>query len=1106
MPSSLPVPSKAALTVLRGLALGTSCTIALIVEDRRRRINNAVRVINNGDKIKSCRKYHSGGKALAAALEQEVVVDASLFKPPREDGEENTASPGRQKAHDEGVKVTEAVEAGKEGSLGSRPAVSAENEKQNDPFAVLIAASATSAPVENLQPNTFKLSSTSSQGPKLAVLSPNTSESAPTMLSETQPREPFACLKEPENSKPSPFEPPNIGSIGMPTWSQPASGEMKESQFPSNHGFLAKVHHACDTKNYRELAAAIRNVLDAFEANVAPDNQDAQWLGATARLCKTCQELGRIDDAATILGQVVKRGPISQGHYVAHDPASLLEALIVEAGSPDSGKHAYNAKLDILYQIFMAKYEVVAPDFRLYKVGAKLLEMADLVNVIWRRQWRYLFQRCNNLALAADNASHSLTQWFITKLYEAMSCTAAIETFLWTYQRAPQTPVSIIEVANIVVNCVKSANNHRADHVLKGLCKLCAESLGSMRLNSRWVVELLAAHWKRYGDFDQTEALFQHLGAEDDLSRVVLDPESIFRIMVELSLEAGDENKARSYFDSAVVQGLVLESNVRMLGVFAKYHAKKGNWEDVRKTFGAMEVDKTDPKAMEMYGKTFVPVLKIYAEHHTVNETDNFMRLYMAEFNVPVNKFLVTLMAKEYAKLRDVDSIVGWLDYCAHSGFKVDAAFSNAILVNIRRHWNMPFRDLRTLFRKLRELSPDFIDEHTEQFMAKAAVTASRYGGSAAIGRLLSLRLTKHKVSPKVPIHANQRTNRQLIEEMRAKLVCGCPRSAWLLYRKVTVEKRLPFHEYVLRLALKALLQMDSQNLTRAFELVRQLKDEGKEVTGAINYLLAVQIGNMKFEYDEAALPAVKAILEKFKKGGLELTHESLMLAAFTCLKARQPNAAIEYALQAAKAKGAEPCYSLGNFKVLCISAARLGNLQLLAEVIQKGLDKNYRDETPMIYALREARLRLRQVRYGAPGVMPGDQSEGHALINNAMRFLKKERKKLSDDAKRMDKEALEIMRQAALDAGRDPVDFDDIAWLGGGPNGKKKGKAMIMGEEAEEMMRMEAGLQGFLVTEEERKQYPFPATERGSASLSGTVGGQQDRIPDPPPPVLEVY
>lgn len=63
MSAPVPVPSKAAIRALRGLVLGTTCTLALVTEDRRRRINTARRVLSNGERLKSSAQYHSSAAA-----------------------------------------------------------------------------------------------------------------------------------------------------------------------------------------------------------------------------------------------------------------------------------------------------------------------------------------------------------------------------------------------------------------------------------------------------------------------------------------------------------------------------------------------------------------------------------------------------------------------------------------------------------------------------------------------------------------------------------------------------------------------------------------------------------------------------------------------------------------------------------------------------------------------------------------------------------------------------------------------------------------------------------------------------------------------------------
>src|SRR6266699_541061 len=82
----VPAPSKAAIRALRGLVFGTTCTLALVTEDRRLRINAARSAVRNADKLKSAKRYHAGGTALAVALEGEVFAQPAVVDSKRLDG------------------------------------------------------------------------------------------------------------------------------------------------------------------------------------------------------------------------------------------------------------------------------------------------------------------------------------------------------------------------------------------------------------------------------------------------------------------------------------------------------------------------------------------------------------------------------------------------------------------------------------------------------------------------------------------------------------------------------------------------------------------------------------------------------------------------------------------------------------------------------------------------------------------------------------------------------------------------------------------------------------------------------------------------------------
>ncbi|KAI0890436.1 uncharacterized protein GGS22DRAFT_150896 [Annulohypoxylon maeteangense] len=85
MPPPVPVPSKAAIHALRGIAFGTSCAIGVIVEDRRRRISILRTAVSNGEKIKAAKRYH-GVSAVATPHEEPSFLEGDdSHRPPQSD-------------------------------------------------------------------------------------------------------------------------------------------------------------------------------------------------------------------------------------------------------------------------------------------------------------------------------------------------------------------------------------------------------------------------------------------------------------------------------------------------------------------------------------------------------------------------------------------------------------------------------------------------------------------------------------------------------------------------------------------------------------------------------------------------------------------------------------------------------------------------------------------------------------------------------------------------------------------------------------------------------------------------------------------------------------
>ncbi|KAK3943810.1 hypothetical protein QBC46DRAFT_376306 [Diplogelasinospora grovesii] len=983
MSSPLPVPSKAALTALRGLIVGTSCTLALITEDRRRRIKNAVGVIENGEKIKSARRYRAGGSAFALALEEETLLDTSGLIPwPYRPSAHVSSSPSSKLSRREGgVEWIDPLLEQKTAHSTTDTSVRAED----------VAAS-------DRQQDASKSSS------KGKARSNITTAEKPT---------PFI----------QPISEPSLNQQSS-IWRSPDRKVLKAHVFPSNDDIVRRVGEASHSRDPRELDAAARLMLDAIDMHLAPDNLDKSWIQASALLCRTYQELGRIGEASELLRRMLLRGPLEEVDYFDHEPLRLIESLLAHESPSQrtSDRRAHIGKLDLAVSLFLPKFTVKPnqPNAGVFDLGKKFLESSfaaeHLKNVV------DLYWRC----VSVGDDSPEFTAWVITQLGDRNEYKPAIRFFLTCYSKLSPSKESLSQIGDVVVGCVESAHDYKTSQVLTTLQKL---SSGVCKMKTQWVMRLLTAHWRRHRNLGEVEALFSSLQTTD-LEKIVVHRDGIYRVMIEIALEAGQKSKAESYLEEATAKMPEFVADVRLQGIFARFHAKDGSWEAVQKAFQAMKLDSEE--AAKACSQAFVPVLKAYASQHTARETETFMRFYIDELKVPVSRYMVTLMANEYGSLRDFKSFTEWVGYCVSAGFKIDGTFSTAILENCRRRWKFPFRDLRSLFRKLRELNPDFVDKDTERIMVDAALTDSKYSGKAARGRVLSLRIDANKL----PTKGKCAREDEVILAMKEAMAYGRPAQAVWIYKRA-LHLGMPFSRHALQLAVQAQLGLGHDSHDKAYELLRSAQAKDKEdVHSVINHILAEQLRNVKISAGSLeAFDAVQKTLRRFENKKIKLDDTSLNRAALTCLAAGHSQGAVLYALKAAKSIHAEPCYSLRSFTILLSAYAELLDVEAIRWVLAKALASSYREDKLCLSTLKQARKSLRSqlsVREGGAPMDHENRTQVLAALEDAIQQVVAARRHLRTEREALEAESIRIMRQAALDAGRAPVDFDSIPWLGG--------------------------------------------------------------------------
>jgi len=580
---------------------------------------------------------------------------------------------------------------------------------------------------------------------------------------------------------------------------------------------------------------------------------------------------------------------------------------------------------------------------------------------------------------------------------------------------------------DLVSKSALQAHSRQSAQVIKRLLEFAAA--GKYKLRCDEFGRLLSTARLVSGSFREFESLVEQV-LSYDLLRILDFPDVVFRIAAEAALEAGHHEKAGAYLDQAILLMPQIASETRMLGMLARFSAKNGDWDGVKNAFKSMN-HKT-PGHRKSAGKNLVPILKDYFAGHTISEGEAFLDFFLKELNLPINGFTVTLVAKEYARYRDFDGLVRWLKYCDESAdYETNASFTNAILVSCRKEWNMPFRDMRTLFRKLRLLHPKFVDRHTERIMIQAALAEG--DPSLAKGRVNSLRIDVTRL----PAKGKCKSVPEVVLAMKEALTYKRPAQALDVYQK-SLKAQLPYSRDVLRLAVQAEMMhaKNGEGHDKALAHLEAAQAKGNDITSALNFVLVQRLEQVLRRGGTSSAnqvyEGIKTALEGFIQRGIDLRDEIYNKAAVMCLRSNSYPGAIEYAMSAAKTRyGGEfkPCYSLTNFRILLKAYAAMVDVHGLEAVLETGLTMKYKESEPCLKALKSAAKQVLKTPYAAAAT-DERRSQAKHLIQAALDKIMSARKRLRDERAVLEDTTVSIAQKVALADGRPPVDFETGNWL----------------------------------------------------------------------------
>ncbi|KAI1635595.1 hypothetical protein F4809DRAFT_651075 [Biscogniauxia mediterranea] len=769
----LPVPSKAAIRALRGIALGTSCAIGVIIEDRRRRISTLRTAISNHKKLKSSRKYHGSTDSVPLPPPDEsAVYCADVLQ-------------SQQRAE----------------SLGS-----ARQHQGHEPSYL---GSSASVLQQNIREPTDQAELANPAEPSKSQAAPTSSPSHPP--AELEPRMPTP----PKTSQwPSSSRPPMHGPINNAN----SKWTLKQSPLPSNV-YAPKsmpssnaINQVLDGNDERKLDQAVSMFRDV--ARTDPSRLLSRpWLRLSARLSRECQASGRWGDASQILATVIGVGPLNEQLYYAHDPLPLISFHLQP---PNEDTPCSVEAIIMASRLLLAKF-IEKPRSHATEVeqlGRRLITQALLVKkatLALKVYWLVLGRLKKTAA--------QFIGWTIQELFRYGDYKNVIKCFLLNYSKVKPEEECFSKTADHVVEAVCAMNGLKVNLVLRAFEQMECPGKGSLR--SLWVMKLLLAHWHRNQDFEQTKALFDEITSLGLLDKISY-PEGAYRTMVEIALKANEEDMTRFYCKEVIQKYPYMARDISLNGYMAVLEAKAGNWNAVHEAFADMYPRIGDRQ--QEYDDVFVMMLKVFSKDHPIADIRGLVEKYTSELGVRMHRYIVTLVANKYGECHDTVGFVSWLRYCSEAGYSMDSSFCNAVLWNCQSVWKYSFPDLQRLYLEMERINPSFPDDSTHRIMSQAERLSKPY--REAVG---------HRVRPRV-VSINKlaymgRTmnSRDVYEAMYQEMRRGRPRSSIKIYSRA---KRfgMPFCGHCLRLAVYAALNQRTSAPNLALLLIRNAHEQGHHI------------------------------------------------------------------------------------------------------------------------------------------------------------------------------------------------------------------------------------------------------------------------------------
>ena len=435
-----------------------------------------------------------------------------------------------------------------------------------------------------------------------------------------------------------------------------------------------------------------------------------------------------------------------------------------------------------------------------------------------------------------DAPNRSINQLIIA-LYKQARHKDVVKIFRRLFGSAPLDKLNFYQTGDMVVESTLKVR--RLDRAEETLATLAALSEGTGVLcTATWFTKVLRSDWNWYGDITRTQALFERLAPN---FRCITSPQAVYGAIIQFCIEAGDETAAQSYYDRLQkAHGPVNAHGVRISGHFAYAKAIRNDWTGVEDDFRKMwlldpnsHVHKT--RFREDYSASFVPILKLFAKTHSVNETEAFLRTFIDNLNVSLTPYMSTTMITKYAEAHEIDSISRWLEYMISMQSSADPMLFNAIISNCRTKWKFSFAETYRLYQQVRKMgATKFINSATFSILRGIAMAEAGRDVASAARNLNRLKLDQPLNNP-----VDSQSVQTLMAIALAKETLG---RLYVSTKEPKTPTSFPLDIACVTTAVKASLREFPDDIHAAACLLRKPQVDGLDISVAVATIFVHQI------------------------------------------------------------------------------------------------------------------------------------------------------------------------------------------------------------------------------------------------------------------------